>query len=151
MKQILVLFYFLTVPQLIMAQQEDPVHWQYSSKKMDDRTAEIHLTASLNPGWHIYSQTQHKDAIAVPTKIVFTKSPLLALAGNPKEVGKLEKYVLKELGVTNLQYDGKVDFVQRVQLTSAAKTKLTGTITYQVCTEERCLPEKTVSFSIPVP
>ena len=76
----------------VMAQSE-PVKWNFSSKKkISDKVYEIHLTATLDNGWHIYSQTQPKDAISQPTKIAFTSNPLTNLEGSVKEVGKMEKF-----------------------------------------------------------
>jgi thiol:disulfide interchange protein DsbD len=35
---------------------KEPVKWDYSSKKIDESTYEISLTANVDPSWHIYSQ-----------------------------------------------------------------------------------------------
>ncbi|MGZ8553853.1 MAG: protein-disulfide reductase DsbD domain-containing protein, partial [Chitinophagaceae bacterium] len=47
--------------------QLNPVSWSFSAKKVADKTYEIHLTATMQSGWHLYSQTQPDDAIAIPT------------------------------------------------------------------------------------
>lgn len=74
----------------------------------------MYLTAKLNPGWHIYSQTQTADAIALPTEFSFTNNPLMTLVGKVKEVGKLEKFYDKTLKASANQYSKTVSFVQRV-------------------------------------
>lgn len=128
--------------------QADPISWKFSSKKISDNVYEVRMTATLNKGWHLYSQNQPKDAIAIPTSFSFNKNPLLEFDGNVKEIGKMEKFVDKELDVSAFQYSNEVSFVQKVKLKGKAKTNVTGKLEYQVCTDEKCLPAKTVNLSI---
>ncbi len=128
--------------------QAEPISWKFSSKKISDNVYEVRMTATLNKGWHLYSQNQPKDAIAIPTSFSFNKNPLLEFDGNVKEIGKMEKFVDKELDVSAFQYSNEVSFVQKVKLKGKAKTNVTGKLEYQVCTDEKCLPAKTVNLSI---
>ena len=142
---ILVLFFVVAVAQ---AQILNPVSWSFSSKKLAENVYEVQMIATIQQGWHLYSQSQPKDAIAQPTSFVFNKNPLLELEGKVKEVGKLEKFVDKELDISANQYSNKVVFVQKVKLKGKAKTNVTGKLTYQTCNDEKCLPAKTVNMSI---
>ena len=130
--------------------QLNPVSWSFNSKKIADKTYEVRMTATMQPGWHLYSQVQPEDAIAIPTDIQFNKNPLLTLNGAIKEVGKMEKFKDDKLGVAANQYAKKVEFVQVVKLKANAKTNLTGTIEYQTCDDEKCLPPKKVNFNLAV-
>ncbi len=132
--------------QLLSAQQ--PVSWTFSSKKISNDQYEVHFTATIQPGWHLYSQEQPKDAIAEPTTFSFVKNPFLNFEGKVKEMGKLEKYKDEVLDVTAYQYSNKVTFVQKVKLKGKAKTGVTGNLVYQTCDDEKCLPPKTVKFTI---
>jgi Disulphide bond corrector protein DsbC len=134
----------------ISVKAQDPVHWSYEAQKLKDKIYEIHITATMDEGWHIYSQTQPKEAIAQPTNIVFTKNPLLVFSGKVQEIGKKEMYEDKVTEIKQYQYGGKVDFVQVITLKAAVKTNITGSLTWQVCTDERCLPPKTITFNVPV-
>jgi thiol:disulfide interchange protein DsbD len=129
---------------------QTPAHWEYRAVRTADRTYEIHLTVTLDAGWHAYSQVQPASAVAVPTKIVFTKNPLVMLEGKIKEEGKLEKWEDVSTGISADQYADKVDFVQVVKLKADAKTGLGGSVTFQVCTSSMCLPPKTMPFSIAI-
>lgn len=133
---------------LVSAQGLNPVSWSFNSKKISDNVYEIQMIASIQQGWHVYSQTQPKDAIAQPTTIEFNKNPLLQLDGSVKEVGKLEKFKDKELDISANQYSNKVVFTQRVKLKGKAKTNVTGKLTYQTCNDEKCLPAKTINLSV---
>lgn len=130
--------------------QLNPVGWKFTSKKIADKTFEIHLTATMQSGWHLYSQVQPEDAIAIPTGFKLNSNPLLSLEGNIKEIGKMEKFHDAKLEVSANQYANKVDFVQVVKLKANAKTNLTGSVEYQTCDDKKCLPPKTVNFSIAV-
>ena len=139
---ILTLFAYAAQAQL------NPVSWTFSSKKIADKTYEIHLTATVQSGWHLYSQVQPEDAIVLPTDFKINSNPLISLDGKIKEVGKMEKFHDKKLEISANQYSGKVDFVQVVKLKANAKTNFTGSVEYQTCDDVKCLPAKTVNFSI---
>ncbi len=127
---------------------QNEVSWAYSAKKLDDKTFEVHLTATMKNGWHLYSQNQPEDAIAIPTTFSITPNPLIKLDGKIKEIGKLEKFKDVKLDLSANQYSSKVDFVQLVKLKSAVKTNLSGSLEYQTCNDIKCLPPKTVNFSV---
>ena len=126
----------------------NPVKWTFTSKKMNDRVYELQMVATIQPGWHLYSQVQPGDAIAVPTKFAFNKNPLVSFDGKVKEVGKIEKYTDKKLGVSANQYSDKVVFIQKVKLKGKAKTNVTGKLEFQTCNDEKCLPPKTINLSV---
>jgi thiol:disulfide interchange protein DsbD len=144
-------FVFLALFLLIAgvnAQVPNPVSWSFSSKKISATVYEVQMTASMQNGWHLYSQAQPKDAIAIPTTFQFTNNPLVQLEGNVKEAGKLEKFTDKELGVSANQYSRQVVFTQKVKLKGKAKSNVAGNVTYQTCDDKKCLPPKTVTFSV---
>jgi hypothetical protein len=135
---------------LLSAYVQAQIQWRYSTKKIDNATYEVHLTAMLQDGWHIYAQKQPEDAIATPTRIAFLKNPLMVLKGDTKEVGTKKTFKDPTLGIEQFQYAEKVDFVQVIKLKGDArlKTNVAGSATFQVCTDEKCLPPATTSFSI---
>jgi hypothetical protein len=144
-KLILTLSLFVMVAA---ASAQNPVSWTFTSKKLNDKTYELHLTATIQNGWHLYAQNQPKDAIAQPTSFSFNKNPLLNFQGKVKELGVMEKYRDKVLDVSANQYSKRVDFVQVVKLKAKAKTAVTGNLEFQTCNDEKCLPPKTVSFTL---
>ncbi len=127
---------------------QSPVSWAFSSKKLTAGTYEVHLTATMQPGWHLYAQQQPADAVAQPTTFTFNSSPLLQLNGTVKETGKLQKFHDAKLEVSANQYAGKVDFVQLVKVRGSVKTNVTGKLEFQTCDDSKCLPPKTLPFSI---
>ena len=127
---------------------QSPVTWTFSSKKLTDNTYEIKMTATMEKGWHLYSQEQPEDAVAGPTTFTITSNPLIELVGKIKENGKMQKFHDKELGISANQYSEKVEFVQTIKLKGKVKTSFNGSVEYQTCDDKKCLPPKTVNFKV---
>lgn len=130
------------------AQPLNPVTWSFSAKKTGDKMYEVSMTATMQNKWHLYSQNQPGDVDIIPTTFTISRNPLFTLEGKIKEVGNLEKYNDKDLGVTLHQYSKTVTFVQKVKMKGNVKTSFNGSVEYQTCDDHQCLPPKTVPFSI---
>ena len=128
--------------------QLNPITWSFSAKKIADKTYELQMTATIQTNWHLYSQVQPEDAVAMPTTFELNPNPLFTLDGKIKEIGKLEKYTDKVLKVSANQYSNTVTFTQVVKLKGKVKTSVTGTVEYQTCDDQKCLPPKKVSFKV---
>lgn len=148
MKKFILLLTLSFAASVSFAQMTNPVTWIFTSKKVSEGVYDVVITASMQSGWHLYSQTQPADAIAQPTKFTFTANPLVQTEGKVKEAGKIEKFTDKELGVSANQYSKMVVFTQRVKLKGKAKSNVAGTVTYQTCDDKKCLPPKTAAFSV---
>jgi thiol:disulfide interchange protein DsbD len=133
-------------PLMGFAQVQNPVSWSFSAKESADNSYEVHLTATIERGWHIYSQTT-PDGGPVPTAITFSKNPLLTLSGDPKkwEIRRAQRALF---GVNVKQYSNNVDFVQTVKIKGNAKTAVKGSVEFMVCNNKECLPPKTIEFSV---
>jgi thiol:disulfide interchange protein DsbD len=128
--------------------QLNPITWSFSATKVADKTYEIHMKATIQDGWHLYSQKQPDDAIAIPTSFTVRANPLFKPDGKIKEVGKMELMKDAALGISANQYSKTVDFVQKIKLKSNVKTNFNGSVEYQTCDDKKCLPPKTVNFSV---
>ena len=148
MKKIVFTLFSVMAIAFVNAQMLKPVLWSFTSKKIGDKIYELHLTATIQNGWHLYSQTQPADAIANPTEIVFNRNPLVKLDGKAKESGKMELYKDTKLGISANQYKDKVDFVQKIKVKTNVKTNMVGSVEFQTCDDKKCLPPAKVDFSI---
>jgi len=148
MKKIILLGFSFLLTMALNAQLINPVSWTFSAKKLGTNTYEIHMTATIQNGWHLYSQNQPEDAIAIPTTFTINPNPLIKLNGKVKEKGKLEKFTDKTLDLSANQYSDKVEFMQVVNLKGKAKTNFSGSVEYQTCDNKKCLPPKTVNFNV---
>jgi len=147
MKRIITISFLLLFSNLLFAQIQNPVEWSATSKKISDKTYEVHITATIDNGWHIYSQTT-PDGGPIPTSITFTKNPLVIVEGKAKEVGKLEKHHEPLFGVDVKQFSKTVDFVQLVKLKAPVKTSMNVAVEFMVCNDKQCLPPSTRKLSV---
>ena len=123
------------------------VTWNFTAKSLGNNTWELHCTATIGAGWHIYSQFT-PDGGPVPTELTFSPNPILEKQGVAKEQGKLEQHNEPLFGVDVKQFSNKVDFIQSVKIRAKVKTSVTGKLKYMACNDSQCLPPKEVPFNI---
>jgi hypothetical protein len=127
--------------------QQDIVTWRFTANKVADKTYEMHLTASVDDPWHIYSQSTPPGG-PLATSIHFDKNPVLMKSGEVKEIGKMEKKHDPTFDVDIYYYDDKVDFVQVVKLKSEVKTTVSGFVKFMACDDHQCLQPQKTAFKI---
>ena len=147
MKKSMALIVSIFISTALLAQVENPVKWSFTAKKIADKTYEIHMTANIEPEWHVYSQTTPEGG-PVKTSVDFVRNPLITLQGLVKELGKMEEHFEILFGVQVKQFSGKVDFVQKIVLKAKVKTSVSGAIKFMTCNDNECLPPSTQKFSI---
>ena len=141
-------FLLLIFSLFSIAQSDQKVKWQYAVAKKGKNMYELRMTANIEKGWHLYSQQQSADAIALPTNISFTKNPFIELKGKPAEEGRLYDEVEAATKTRSRYYTNKVVFVQQLVLKKNIKTAINGEIEFMVCDDRQCLPPGTVKFSV---
>jgi len=129
------------------AQIEAPVKWSYAAKKTSPTEAVVFLKATIESGWHIYSQTV-KDGGPIRTSFTFAKSDEYALVGKPTEPKPVTKYE-KTFGMNVSYFEKEVVFQQKVKLKPNA-TAVKGKLEYMTCNDHKCLPPDDIEFSIPL-
>lgn len=135
------------------SKDESPIHWTITARELKPGEYELHFTATLSPGWHVYSQFQPKEAVSEPTKINIRKNPLVTVQNPAKEYGVKVKYEDLVAGIVQYQYANQVDFVEVVTVknNSSINTNLSGTVHFQVCTDKQCLQPEDTPFEISLP
>lgn len=148
MNKLILSFFVFLLSVSAIAQSGTKVKWEFSSKKIADKKYEIKMVANIQPGWHLYSQNQSEDAIALPTTIKFSNNPLIVLSGKPQEVGRLYDQYEKATRSRSRFYSNKVEFIQTITLKNNVKTAVAGEIEFMVCDDKQCLPPDVAKFSI---
>lgn len=131
---------------LAMSQSTKQVKWTFTTKKIADKTYEVHITANINGNWHLYSQNGGDGPVS--TTFNFTRNPLLIINGKVKEVGKLKKSYEEVFKSEVRYYERSVNFIQVVKVKGSAKTNLIGKVEFMVCNDKECLPPAEVDFSV---
>jgi hypothetical protein len=149
MKKILFLTLILAALTCLQSKAQilAPVHWSYGAKKISPTEAVVFLKATIDDGWHVYSQTV-KDGGPVKTTFTFAPSKDYSTIGStvePKPITRMEKVFNMEVGF----FENEVVFQQKIKLNSA-QTVVKGTLEYMTCNDHQCLPPDDIEFSIPV-
>jgi len=140
---VLVLFTALTAKSQILK----PVTWSYAFKKTSAAEATVYIKATIDNGWHVYSQNV-KEGGPIKTTFTFAKSPAYSLVGattEPKPITKFEKTFDMDVSY----FEKTVLFSQKVKLTGKTAV-VKGTVEFMTCDDHQCLPPEEISFSVSV-
>ena len=145
----LVLF-FLSLK--INAQEEiNPVIWSVEFNQEGD-TSKIVAHASIESGWHVYSQIISDDPEAMgPIPLSFTLQPSESYQalGEPLEKSKMITRYDKAFEIDLNYYENELILEQPVKVVSK-NDPIKGSISYMACDDERCIfpPEFTFELKI---
>ena len=148
MKKVLLLITVLMICTGVYAQIETPVKWSYAAKRLNKNEAVILLRATIQDGWHIYSQNVG-DGGPIKTSFTFAPSKEYALIGKASEPTPITHF--EDAFKMNVSYFEKtVTFQQKVKLKSDKVTAIKGQLEYMTCNNRKCLPPEDVDFTIPL-
>jgi thiol:disulfide interchange protein DsbD len=146
MKKLLISLLAL-LPFGLMGQMLEPIKWT-SDFKIDGTNATLTLTASIDDGWHLYA-TELPELEFGPdvTAVTYTTTTGLTLDGElTPSVAPLEVY--DDMFEANLRYwEHEVTLTQHFTVTDAAAYSLAGSVTFQGCNEQNCIPPSSFDFS----
>jgi thiol:disulfide interchange protein DsbD len=137
---------------LAFAQKLDPVQWKAEAPlaAAPGSTLLIKVTATIEPGWHLYSMTTPKPSI--PTTVTLAGNPVFASA-DPFQLKPALK--VDPNGAQAEQYSDRAEFYLKAALkpdAPAGVATVTVQIRYAACDDKQCLPpkRKTAEFSLNV-
>lgn len=130
------------------AQILKPVTWSYAAKRLPGNQAMLLLRATIDEGWHIYSQTVANGG-PVKTTIQFNAAKTYTVIGKPIEPKPITEYE-KDFDMKVSYFEKQVIFQQKIKLKDAGATTIKGSIEFMACNNKQCLPPETVEFSIQV-
>lgn len=140
MKKILT-YFFLLFPLLIQAEILAPIHWEASATRLSDSTAQITLTATIDEGWHLYTQDLPEDG-PVATQFSYKQPALGPTTTDASVHSDYDENFEMEL----TYYSSKAVFTQTV-LARQDET-IAGSVTFMACDDHQCLAPETWDFSI---
>ncbi len=131
----------------INAQILTPVQWEFSAKKISEKTYEIHCIAKIETNWHIYSKDSPEFG-PTPTNIQFENNRSMILLGKAKEIGDQKTKYEKVFKLDVLFYYKRLELVQIVKFKNKVPQNINGIVTYMACKGEQCLPPTDAEFTI---
>jgi DsbC/DsbD-like thiol-disulfide interchange protein len=133
---------------LAKAQILNPVKWSYGSKRLSATEGVVFLKATMEDGWHIYSQTVPANGPG-KTSFVFAASKLYTLVGNTQEPKPITRFE-KVFGFKVAYFEDSVIFQQKVKLNAKGPVTITGSLEFQTCDDEKCIQPVQVPFSVTI-
>jgi hypothetical protein len=147
MKKLIVLFTVIIFSLSAHSQILKPVTWSYAAKKISKTEAVVYMKATIDQGWHIYSQNL-KDGGPVKTTFTFPAAKTYTLIGKTIEPKAITRY--EDTFQMNVSFFEKsVVFQQKVKLKGTSAI-VKGTVEFMTCDDKQCQPPEEISFSIPV-
>ena len=127
------------------AQMIDPVHFSTELKMLEGNNAEIVFSATIDPGWHVYSTDITDDG---PTRATFHADKLegVELVGKLQPRGNVKEQYEEMFGTTLRFFEERGAFVQKIRFTKP-KYIISCYLEFGACNDEMCMPPTTVEFS----
>ena len=132
---------------LAAAQVLSPIAWQVKVEEQGGGEAEVVFTATLDAGWHLYSQ--HTDPSGPqPTVFTFRPNANYELRGKVEERTTPAAEYDEMFGCVVKSFVGKAEFRQNVSALSAEPFVLEGSIGYQLCGAGMCIAPDEYEFRV---
>ena len=145
-KLLIAVFLFALLPGLSISQALKPVKWTCSIEDRKGEEATLVMKASIDKGWHIYSQFT-PDGGPLPTVFTFDKNDCYTLIDKVTEPKAHEEYD-STFQIKVLTLDGNPVFKQKIKL-NKEECKISGRVEGQVCKEVCVMFDGTLTFEIP--
>ncbi|MFB9076130.1 cytochrome c biogenesis protein CcdA [Flavobacterium procerum] len=141
--------YFLAILLLTCsfaeAQIYNPVNFKNEVHAVKNGIYELTMTASIEKGWHLYSQKVEQDG-PVPTTFSFKSNKGIELIGNVKEPeGHIVDDPVFQMRIKF--FEDKAVFKQQFKLTDPSKKSIDFSVEYMACNNTQCLPPETKNYT----
>ena len=128
----------------VRGQMMDPVHFTSQLKMLEGDEAEIIFSATVDPGWHVYSTDMGNDG---PISATFNavKMDGVETVGKLKPRGNVVKQFDKMFDMELRFFERKATFVQKIRFTKPQYT-IDCFLEYGACNDEMCMPPSQVEL-----
>ncbi|MBK0368317.1 protein-disulfide reductase DsbD family protein [Flavobacterium agrisoli] len=147
-KKLFFVSFLLLFAIVVQAQIYNPIKWKTNVEKISDTEYELQAKATIESGWHLYSQHVAEDG-PIPTHFTFTKSANFQLLGEVKEgKGKTINDPVFKMQITF--FEKETTFKQRIKVTASKPFKIKSEVEFMVCNDANCLPPTTdeIEFNV---
>lgn len=128
----------------IGASAQSEVVWEFTFDQ--DQNAVV-AEATIEEGWHLYSQYVDEYAGPIPTSFEFEENPQVELIGTPVEPEAIVEFD-QNFESEVFYFKDHVAFKQK--LNAIGNTELSGTVTFMICNETMCLPPEDQVFVVSI-
>ncbi|WP_343796482.1 protein-disulfide reductase DsbD family protein [Gaetbulibacter jejuensis] len=144
MKNIVLSCLMLIMPIVAsQAQILEPVKWSTSVEKISDTEYNLVSIATIDKGWHLYSQNVPDDG-PIPTTFTYTEDGFQLLENTKEEEGHTVDDPVFEMKIKF--FENKAEFKQRIKVLNNELSIVKGEVEFMVCDDARCLPPSYVDL-----
>ncbi|WP_242086311.1 protein-disulfide reductase DsbD family protein [Aestuariivivens sediminis] len=133
------------------AQIFEPVTWSTTVEKISDSEYNLVTTATIDKGWHLYSQDVPEGG-PIPTTFTYDDQggKIIILGNTSEEDGHTINDPVFEMEIKF--FENRATFKQKVEIPDETSS-ISGTVEFMVCDDTKCLPptEVDLTFKIGVP
>jgi len=143
----MLLFFAATISN---AQIFNPVSWTSEVTQLENGTFELQMTADIEEGWHLYSQSLPSDDGPIATEFTIKESANYKIVGavtEPKAKTEFDPNFDMDLNY----FEDRVTFRQIVKSKVATAYNMTAEVYFMVCDAEKCLPPEYVDLEFDIP
>jgi len=133
---------FAAISVSLSAQIENPVEWKFSSNFISGDEVELSVTATIESGWHLYSQTIVKGVGPIPLRFEFegdtSKYQRIGSVSEPSPHKEWDD--IFEIDI--YYFEKAATFTQRILLLSTDPVIIEISLAGQVCSDDigKCVP-----------
>ena len=132
----------------VFSQIYNPVSWDFSQKEISDSEIQLQFKATIEKGWHLYSQNISDDG-PVPTTFTF-------IIDKDTSVEKLNEPVSKEEFDPNFDmvlkyFSDEAVFTRNIKYEEGEKINISGYVDFMVCDEAPMFTPDYAEFSFNIP
>ncbi|WNH11860.1 protein-disulfide reductase DsbD family protein [Thalassobellus suaedae] len=144
MKKFLFGLTLLILSLTTQAQVLEPVKWTTSVEKLSDSEYQLISKATIDSGWHLYSQTVPEGGPIATSFIYDDSEGNFTIVGNTSEdEGHIVQDPVFEMEIK--YFDKTATFKQKIEVKDGLET-VKGFVEFMVCDDSRCLPPTEVDL-----
>ena len=144
MKRLSTICLLLTLWMTAQAQMQDPVKFKSELKTGSGPEAEMVFTATIDPGWHVYSTELGSDG-PISASLHVNKIEGAELVGKLTPKGKEISDYDEMFGMKLRYFENTAQFVQKVKFTKP-QYNIDAYMEYGACNDEMCMPPSEVAL-----
>ncbi len=134
-------FVFVTISN---AQVFEPVKWKTSVEKISGSEYILISTATIDSGWHLYSQ-RVPDGGPIPTTFTYqTNTDFEVIEKTSEEEGHTVDDPVFKMKIKF--FENKAEFRQRIKVINNELSIVKGEVEFMVCDDSKCLPPEVVDL-----
>ena len=122
----------------LYAQVVDPVKWETKTEKISDTEYDLISTATIDAGWHLYSQVVPEGGPIATNFSYQTNEDFKLIGKTSEEDGHTVDDPVFEMKIKF--FENKAEFRQRIKIVNKELSIVEGEVEFMVCDDEKCLP-----------